>query len=278
MKRTTIDCPNCDKQISKSNYTKHVNSKQCLLNQTEKSSTQINEDWKQSDGTYKCPHCDKSYSKNGISTHIWRTHGEGKDFTANNENYIVGSRTAWNKGLTKETDDRVRTNAENTSKTFQQQLTDGTYKGGGPMGLEARKRLSERQSLHNSGGKCKWFEVNGQMLQGTWERDCALQFEQYSVSWKKITKDPYSYTINEAQKSYTPDLFLSELNIILEIKGFWWGDDEEKMKRVLESNPELGNKIYFVFKKDFNMINSCNNKDDLLIVLKGLKSLEDYFN
>jgi len=232
----------------------------------------LQDDWILPNGKYQCPHCSKEYTKNGIATHIWRTHGDGKDFTANNEN-----RTAWNKGLTQETDNRVRTNAKNASNTFQEQLTNGTYKTSS-MGKEARQRLSERQSLKNSGGKCKWFEVDGQMLQGTWERDCALQFKQHSVSWKKITKYPYSYTIDEAQKSYTPDLFLSELDIILEIKGFWWGNDEEKMKMVLESNPELGNKIYFVFKKDFNMIKNCDNKDDLLIVLKGLKSLEDYFN
>lgn len=51
----------------------------------------------------RCPHCDKEYSTKGIGTHIWRSHGEGINFKANNEN-----RVAWNKGKTKETDERVQ--------------------------------------------------------------------------------------------------------------------------------------------------------------------------
>ena len=47
---------------------------------------------------YKCPICEKLYSKMGISTHIWRTHGNGKDFVSNPK----GSKTAWNIGKTYE--------------------------------------------------------------------------------------------------------------------------------------------------------------------------------
>ena len=50
----------------------------------------------------KCEHCGKEYSIKGIGTHVWRAHGEGQGFKANNLN-----RTAWNKGKTKETDERV---------------------------------------------------------------------------------------------------------------------------------------------------------------------------
>lgn len=51
----------------------------------------------------KCEYCNKEYSIKGIGTHIWRTHGEGKTFKANNQNRI-----AWNKGKTKESDERVQ--------------------------------------------------------------------------------------------------------------------------------------------------------------------------
>ena len=42
----------------------------------------------------------------GIGTHKWRVHGEGKNFNPN-IGYIKGTRTAWNKGLTKETNSSV---------------------------------------------------------------------------------------------------------------------------------------------------------------------------
>lgn len=52
---------------------------------------------------YICPICNKKYSKNGIGSHIWRSHSEErKNFNPNK------NRKAWNKGLTKYTDERVK--------------------------------------------------------------------------------------------------------------------------------------------------------------------------
>jgi len=55
---------------------------------------------------YICLECGKQYSKQGIHTHIWRTHGAGRDHKPTHG--IIG----WNRGLTKGTDERVRRIAE----------------------------------------------------------------------------------------------------------------------------------------------------------------------
>lgn len=55
----------------------------------------------------KCEFCEKEYSEKGIGTHIWRKHGSGKTFNPN-RGYHTGNRKIWNKGLTKETDNRVK--------------------------------------------------------------------------------------------------------------------------------------------------------------------------
>lgn len=60
------------------------------------------DEWKVDINLYKCPYCDKRFSKRGIVSHIWRSHGEG----------INHSFPAWNKGLTKETDKRVKSISE----------------------------------------------------------------------------------------------------------------------------------------------------------------------
>ncbi len=54
-----------------------------------------------------CPTCGKSFSKKGIGTHIWRMHGAGTDFDPN-RGYQDGTRQAWNKGLTKDTNESVK--------------------------------------------------------------------------------------------------------------------------------------------------------------------------
>lgn len=50
----------------------------------------------------KCHYCGKNYTKKGLGTHIWRSHGEGKGFHTNK------GKSSWNKGLCKETDERVK--------------------------------------------------------------------------------------------------------------------------------------------------------------------------
>ena len=83
--------------------------------------------------------------------------------------------------------------------------------------------------------------------------------------------------MNESIKSYTPDIFLPEFGLTLEIKGYWWGNDEEKMKCVLESNSHLGDKIYFVFENEFNKIKRAESKSELISIIGDLKSLKSYY-
>ena len=68
-----------------------------------KNKIKIKKEQKINENKYKCPICGKIYLKYGICSHIWRVHTkEGKEFSKKL------SYPAWNKGLTKETDERVR--------------------------------------------------------------------------------------------------------------------------------------------------------------------------
>ena len=102
------------------------------------------------------------------------------------------------------------------------------------MGMEARKRLSIEQSIRNRGGKSKWYVVNGQLVQGTWERNLALKMEELSIKWTKLKtgKDVWPYVIDGKLKHYTPDFYLTEFDLYLDPKGYWWGNDQEKINAV----------------------------------------------
>ena len=280
MKHEKINCSECNKLITTNNLKNHIGSKSCKQNKLEPTKEKITviEEWKQPNNKYKCPHCNIEYSKNGLPTHIWRMHGDGQNHNPNLGYKYENGREAWNKGLTKETDKRVKKNAIAVSKTFQKQIKNGTYTAMGTMSLEARQRLSERQSINNSGGRSKWFEIDGVYVQGTWERDCVLKFNELGIEWKKVKKEGIiKYSMNESIKSYTPDIFLPEFGLTLEIKGYWWGNDEEKMKCVLESNSHLGDKIYFVFENEFNKIKRAESKSELITIIGDLKSLKSYY-
>ena len=132
--------------------------------------------------------------------------------------------------------------------------------------LETKKKLSKIMSVKNKGGRCKWYEVSGQKVQGTWERNIALKMEELEISWKKIGTNNYtfSYIKDECEHSYTPDFHLVDYDFYLEIKGYWWGDDENKMKLVFEQNPESINKVKIIKEDIYKKLLKCDSKETFL--------------
>lgn len=105
MSYPTTKCENCNKLITNNNYEKHIVS--CGKTSYNRN-IPITEKYKIND-EYICPYCNLKFSKFGIGSHIWKRHTEaGINFT--------WTQTAWNKGLTKETDDRVKNNGESIRK------------------------------------------------------------------------------------------------------------------------------------------------------------------
>lgn len=249
-----IKCEICDKLITANNYNKHINS--CGKNKN-KNEIKINDEWKIDDINYKCPYCDKIFNKYGISTHIWRNHTEeGKKFNPNNK-FSINGRIIWNKGLTKETDERVKKNGE----TIKNRIKSGEiipHMIGKHHTEKTKKIISEKLSKNNKGGRCKWYtfiKKNGDeiKLQGTWEVRFAKVLEIIDENWIKLgigNKDhSYIWIDDENVKHYyTPDFYSPKLNKYFEIKGYWWGDDKNKMKKVISQHKDI--KIDIIMKKE----------------------------
>lgn len=102
------------------------------------------EDFEQTeDGKYICPECNKTFKKGGICGHFWRCHTEegqnlktGQFFHKERNGKIV----AWNKGLTKETDERVKKQGE----TFHNRYVNGVInRSSSKHSEETKKKISE---------------------------------------------------------------------------------------------------------------------------------------
>jgi hypothetical protein len=165
------------------------------------------------------------------------------------------SKPAWNKGLTKSTDVRVKRNGDNSKHTTALKKQLGTWQRA-PLTVNKghRQRLSERQSTNNTGGKCTWFEVDGVKVQGTWERNLAVKFNELGIVWIKPRRvdEIWKYNIDDKIKSYTPDFYLPEYDTYLEVKGYWWGDDRRKMDIIIAKYPER--KIFIVELEQYQQI------------------------
>lgn len=232
--------------------------------------TKVNPEWKVGDNKYQCPHCLLIYSKFGICTHIFLKHSDKGNDLLEQHSIRLKTKPTWNLGLTKFTDERVRKNGESVAKYYQKCSEEGKSRKIGKMSEEARTRLSIKQSLHNSGGKCKWFEVAGKKVQGTWEMNLAMLFESLNIKWfkPKTNKDVFIYELDNKRKSYTPDFYLPEYNLYLEVKGYWWGNDKNKMKLVLTAHDILREQLILILKPEYTNILKLKSKEEVLNYLE----------
>ncbi len=115
------------------------------------------------------------------------------------------------------------------------------------MSLAARERQSTRMSQHNPGGRSKWFEIDGKKVQGTWELNFAIHCNTRGIVWERCK--PLKYVLDGKTKSYTPDFYLPVFDCYIEIKGRWWGNDRAKMDAVIKQHPDK--KIFIIEKEQY---------------------------
>lgn len=198
------------------------------------------------------------FSKKGIGTHVWRKHGAGQ-----NHKSILPGYKAWNKGLNK-SDARVNAIALKVSITMKEKFRTGVLKPRSPTD-EERCATSIRMSTMNPGGKSKWFLSCGKKVQGTWELRVSEILNKFGIEWTK--PGSISYIFDGKNKTYTPDLFIPEIQKFLEIKGYWWGNDKLKMKLVCEQNPDFALKLKIIERNEFDALLECKNANDVFTLL-----------
>ena len=196
------------------------------------------EDWlNKNTNKYSCPHCGKEYSKKGISSHIWRKHTEiGRKFKTPSRK----GEKAWNKGLTKENDDRVKRYSEKSASSRK----GNNYEIGFcskesrefQSSIEGRKEQSERMkevviknpqsySANNVSGRVKTFSKTyfglEMKFKGTWELEVANKLYENNIKFTNIIK-PIEYFWKESGKNhlYFPDFYLEDYDLYIEVKGY----------------------------------------------------------
>lgn len=202
------------------------------------------EEWKTVDDLYQCPICGKKFSKNGICSHIWRMHDEqGKLFDTTK--YLPGSGVeGWNKGLTKDTDLRVRLSSESLKRSIE--LNGCKLKGRKlspqhilKISLGAQRGIKNGTwNLGNSWVKRYEYQslMNGKVyLMGKWELEYAKYLDSSGIKWERNTKK-FRYVSdllpNESKIGYyIPDFYLVDEDSYVEIKGYETNLDHSKWEQ-----------------------------------------------
>lgn len=171
----------------------------------------------------------------------------------------------WNKGLTKETDERVK----QSSETYKTNFETGKFKIiGHKHTLETRNKLSEIRSKYlekcpNGFPDVGWYKIqniNGEefTVRGTWERDFGNYLTLHKILWIRNVYLKY-IKFDGSIHRYNPDFYLPELDLYIEVKGYFSEKDKLKTKLVLEQN-----KINLKFVKEAGIMLIKNNLDEEL--------------
>lgn len=141
MERIKVRCKYCDREISKSNMARHEQA--CAVkDKTVKVSYRLDHDG------LSCQFCGKvCKNRNSLCNHerlcvLNPNRQQHVGFSAYNKARQTGEAVAWNKGLTKETDERVARNAEAIQAYYEEH--PGTFKGRHHT-KESRKLISKRR-------------------------------------------------------------------------------------------------------------------------------------
>lgn len=99
-----------------------------------------------------------------------------------------------------------------------------------------REKIKKGQ-WHNSFSKSRTHEYRGEKFHGTWELRYAKYLDENNIKWRR-PKEKFQYIFENKNRYYTPDFYLTEENIYIEIKGYETDKDVAKWK-----NFPLGLKI-----------------------------------
>lgn len=202
-------------------------------------------DSKTEENKYQCKICGKIYSKMGISTHIWRNHtDEGRKFISTPKG--SDKHVSWNKGLTKETNEKIRNISKKVSIT--NKLKGNWCKGLTKETSEKVKKLSEKIrdfAIKNNNEKYITkhridfpYEKNGKIinLQSSYELIVARELDKYNISWTRPEPLPYIDQQGISRKYY-PDFFLNDFNLYLDPKNNYLAKkDKYKIESVIKLN------------------------------------------
>ena len=140
------------------------------------------------------------------------------------ESYLTGKSVHWEKGLTKETDERIRKQSEQISKTCLQKSKQGTW--------------------HKSLAKNMHYNYKGIDLDGTWELEYAKYLDSNNIEWKR-PKERFEYIFENKIRYYTPDFYIVQEDTFIEIKGYKTKKDDAKWKQFPKDK-----KLKVLFKED----------------------------
>lgn len=193
-----------------------------------------------------CQKCNKIFKgKSGLSVHNWAMHTEkGRLFSKKLKGVASLSLPAWNKGLTKDIDDRIKKISEHLKVVMKQKFINGTLGGcrskqyiGSKRHREGAAKCGGYKKRAGIGKKFYVYDSTGKKvcLQSSYEKRYYDILLERNIKW--IRPKYIYYNIDNKQRKYYPDFYLPKFDIYIDTKNSYLEKiDNEKIKAVIKQN------------------------------------------
>ena len=94
---------------------------------------------------------------------------------------------------------------------------------------EAVQRKVQDGTWHVSFSKSRTHDYNGIKLYGMWEVKYAQWLDANQIKWRRPT-EKFAYEFEGKIRYYTPDFYLEDANLYVEVKGYKTPKDEAKWR------------------------------------------------
>lgn len=229
-----VICEICGQEISKSNYTKHIERHKNNPNSFDESKYKLNHEG------LECQFCGKICKNRKSLCNHERLCKENPNRQILNNRSIEGfnnkGRTAWNKGLTKETDERVKYISEHMKQLMLEKGHIGCRGLKGSENVSARidvrekisKTMSERYAFPRGWAKRGWYK--NIWCDSSWELAYVLFAIDHKIKFERNRKS-FPYRWDGYTHQYIPDFYLPNIDTYLEIKGQYDEKVDSKVKQ-----------------------------------------------
>jgi len=197
-------------------------------------------------GNWKCVWCGEIFrTRREMQNHKHEKHYEYHKAGPHNK----GGR-AWNKGLTKETNEIVKKCGLSLSNNIKNGKVKPSFLGKHHTN-EFKQKQRENAIKQGLGGfnMRRGIDYNGVKLDSSYEVELAKSLDENNVKWQRCTK--FSYHMNGKLHHYTPDFFLPDYNVYLDPKNDFLIDS---------INPKLG-------YKDVDKIHQVEVENNIRVII-----------
>lgn len=233
-------CEFCGQEISASNYSKHVRRHENHPETFETPKYKLDHDG------LNCQFCGKRCkNKNSLCNHerLCKQNPNKQELphvAEPIEGFNNFGRAAWNKGLTKETNDIIRQYSDHMKALVKQNGHIGCVGLKGAESTSAnilvREKISKTMSLlyayPRGWAKRGWYR--GIWCDSSWELAFVLYCFDNNINFIR-NKDSFPYTWDGYTHNYTPDFYLPDQDMYIEIKGQYTEKEQAKIEQFSKS-------------------------------------------